>query len=624
MENAPPDLVISDQFGRAQAACGYILQTELPVRSPVLEGEFCYVPDWCSEPLPLENENGNSMSNFVSEIILESTLMKKKWATPVSDVAPPPKEDILIFPDKFGFCKRVMDLVPESRVGKKKYVSGDLDVMDEDDIKQLLTSQTWDLVIYGAPLDPPKSNDVMAVLAQNGTVTRTYLYVCKAIAMNESVRRLAVLCRDTFSETKTLHKEVGLGLITNGNMFGMTNSVRLEINIPMQYIDIEYDLGKDLEPLVMSEIFRRDTFGQNSVRISNPYRKRKELTAGRYVMRHIPSAEYKQAAKLWTLPRTGVIAISGGNGALGLVMGKWLMSKAKEQQGWGEPYELTIKFLSRSTKISDQNMPNWEDIQSQAEELGISVEQSKSDWGTLQGAHAFIQENTPNIAGIIHSAGTLQDSMLYNQTWEKYETVFDGKHRAATWIHDALEKYKNPKLAFYWMFSSASVWGNMGQTNYSGSNSFMDALARHRNSRGLPATAMQWAAWGEVGMAANMDDAQRRRMAYSPMPYFMNWEGLAGMESGLASGVPYFTVMKVNPGLFWNMISNDQSHTACYTRNWNCEIVPTPPPGALDRNNPLNLYQTFRMFRYIMNPYTSEASERLTYNQVVLPRIKAA
>ena len=33
-----------------------------------------------------------------------------------------------------------------------------------------------------------------------------------------------------------------------------------------------------------------------------------------------------------------------------------------------------------------------------------------------------------------------------------------------------------------WNFSSTSVYGNMGQLNYSGSNSFLDVLTRHRKA----------------------------------------------------------------------------------------------------------------------------------------------
>ena len=33
---------------------------------------------------------------------------------------------------------------------------------------------------------------------------------------------------------------------------------------------------------------------------------------------------------------------------------------------------------------------------------------------------------------------------------------------------------------------------------------------------------LRWGAWGEVGMAANLDEASQRRMAMSPMPPFTN------------------------------------------------------------------------------------------------------
>ena len=97
--------------------------------------------------------------------------------------------------------------------------------------------------------------------------------------------------------------------------------------------------------------------------------------------------------------------------------------------------------------------------------------------------------------GFIHSAGVLQDSMLMNMTWEKFETVFSppwastsghkrvrSKHHAALFLHYALEQNPQKDFRFMWNFSSTSVYGNMGQLNYSGSNSFLDVLTRHRKA----------------------------------------------------------------------------------------------------------------------------------------------
>eukprot|EP00913_Durusdinium_trenchii_P020525 g19278.t1 len=125
--------------------------------------------------------------------------------------------------------------------------------------------------------------------------------------------------------------------------------------------------------------------------------------------------------------------------------------------------------------------------------------------------------------------------MLINQTWEKFDAVFEAKSRAAAFLHDALEKNSNPKLKFLWLFSSTSVYGNMGQLNYSASNSWLDALARHRLALGKPCAAPQWGAWGEVGMAAQLDEAIQKRFQAGPQPPFTNAEGLWGLECGLRS-----------------------------------------------------------------------------------------
>merc|ERR1712232_354362 len=110
----------------------------------------------------------------------------------------------------------------------------------------------------------------------------------------------------------------------------------------------------------------------------------------------------------------------------------------------------------------------------------------------------YVAKNATDLIGFIHSAGVLRDGMLFGITWNMFEEVWNPKHRAATRLHLAFEKYE-PPLDFYWMFSSTAVYGNMGQLNYSASNAAMDGIARHRRAMGLPALTIQWGARGEVG-----------------------------------------------------------------------------------------------------------------------------
>merc|ERR1712211_206201 len=114
----------------------------------------------------------------------------------------------------------------------------------------------------------------------------------------------------------------------------------------------------------------------------------------------------------------------------------------------------------------------------------------------------------------------------------------------------------------------------MGQINYSGSNAYMDGLARHRRAMKLPGMVVQWGAWGEVGMALTLDKASKARFAKSPQPPFTNCEGLAGLEMGLRSKAPVFSVFKWNSDAMFQVIYENTSVTHAYGRNFTSNMYP--------------------------------------------------
>lgn len=103
------------------------------------------------------------------------------------------------------------------------------------------------------------------------------------------------------------------------------------------------------------------------------------------------------------------------------------------------------------------------------------------------------------IRGIIHCAGVIDDDVLGNQTWDRFEAVLHPKVRGA-WILHSLARERLTGLDFLLLQSSATaVLGNFGQASHGAACAFLDALAHYRQLKGEPAVAVNWGAFSDVG-----------------------------------------------------------------------------------------------------------------------------
>ncbi len=112
---------------------------------------------------------------------------------------------------------------------------------------------------------------------------------------------------------------------------------------------------------------------------------------------------------------------------------------------------------------------------------------------------------------------------------------------------------QNMPLDIFVLFSSAAaVLGSAGQGNYAAANSFLDGLAHYRKQRGLLATSINWGAWAERGMAADLDMQSPERRASREVDLIRPLDGMRIMEQVINQKAVQTIVLPVD----WKKFNN--------------------------------------------------------------------
>jgi mycocerosic acid synthase len=103
------------------------------------------------------------------------------------------------------------------------------------------------------------------------------------------------------------------------------------------------------------------------------------------------------------------------------------------------------------------------------------------------------------LRGVLHAAAVVEDATLTNISDELIDRDWAPKVYGSWNLHRATS---GQPLDWFCLFSSgAALLGSPGQGAYAAANSWVDAFAHWRRAQGLPASAIAWGAWGEVGRA---------------------------------------------------------------------------------------------------------------------------
>ena len=183
----------------------------------------------------------------------------------------------------------------------------------------------------------------------------------------------------------------------------------------------------------------------------------------------------------------GTYLITGGLGALGLRIARWMVEQGARQ----------LVLISRRGASSEA-----QETLSQLEQAGAKILVVQADVSNEENMVKVLEEVSASmlpLRGIVHAAGVSRYEAIADMEPNALESVLRPKV-VGTWILHQLTQAM--KLDFFVSFSSiSSVWGSRGQAHYAAANHFLDVLAHYRHGLGLPALSVNWGPWAGGGMA---------------------------------------------------------------------------------------------------------------------------
>lgn len=217
---------------------------------------------------------------------------------------------------------------------------------------------------------------------------------------------------------------------------------------------------------------------------------------GRFVGRLVRARIESETRRELVIRADATYLISGGTGGLGIYVAEWLVTRGA----------MHLVLLARRP-ATGAAMETISRLKSKGATIRVIQGDIAQANDVLQ-ALCTIEAEMPQLKGIIHAAGVVDDRTLLELSEKQIEAVFAPKVSGAWNLHMFSA---NLNLDFFVLYSSAAaLFGSPGQANYAAANAFLDALAHARRARGLPALSIQWGPFSEKGMAAVGHDRGNR------------------------------------------------------------------------------------------------------------------
>jgi phthiocerol/phenolphthiocerol synthesis type-I polyketide synthase D len=212
--------------------------------------------------------------------------------------------------------------------------------------------------------------------------------------------------------------------------------------------------------------------------------------------------------------RDGSYILTGGLGGVGPVVARWLVDS-----GAGRV------VLNDRTDPSDGQRSELADLERRAEIVVVRGDIASP--GVAERLMAVAEETGLSLRGVVHAAAVIDDDFVANLGRESLQRVWAPKAVGALRMHEATAE----RPLDWWVgFSSvASLLGSPGQLACASADAWLDGLVAWRKASGLPATAINWGEWSDVGIG--------RSVPIGVLDPLSPAEGIEALESVLAGNL---------------------------------------------------------------------------------------
>ncbi|RSN11257.1 beta-ketoacyl synthase [Streptomyces sp. WAC 05977] len=192
----------------------------------------------------------------------------------------------------------------------------------------------------------------------------------------------------------------------------------------------------------------------------------------------------------------GTVLITGGTGGVGAKLAERLVTEHGVER---------LVLTSRRGLAA----PGAQELAARLGELGAEVRVEACDVADRDAVAALL-DGIPELSGVVHAAGVLDDGVVTALTPERLDRVLGPKADGARHLHELT--LDRPLTEFVLVSSVSGVLGGPGQGNYAAANAYLDALAERRHADGLPARSLAYGMWAAEGMGGVLDQALIDRM----------------------------------------------------------------------------------------------------------------